>query len=95
MLIGKQTRGIPIKKKKEKRKANKIDKKIKASLTSPPLSLMPTIFGCRDRCITASTGRLRPVFAGTLYRTMGIGLESATCVLKGIKALITLQFNSS
>lgn len=60
---------------------------MEVSLTSPPLSLSPTIFGCWDNCTTASTGRSRKVLAGTLYRTMGTGLEFATCVLKGFKIL--------
>lgn len=48
-------------------------------LTSPPLSLRPRMFGCWDSCITASSGSSRPVLAGTLYRTTGTGLLSATC----------------
>ena len=48
-------------------------------LTSPPLSLSPSMLGCWASLTTASTGRSRPVLAGTLYRTTGTGLLSATC----------------
>lgn len=47
-------------------------------LTSPPLSFRPTMLGCWHSCVTASSGSSRPVLAGTLYRTTGTGLQSAT-----------------
>lgn len=50
-----------------------------ACLTSPPLSFRPRMLGCSDSPITASSGSSRPVLAGTLYRTTGTGLLSATC----------------
>lgn len=61
------------------------------ALTSPPLSLRPTIFGCWESWIIASTGRSRPVFAGTLYNTTGTELESATFE----KKRATMHFNKT
>ena len=56
------------------------------SLTSPPLSFSPIMFGCCARCMTTSGGISMFVLAGTLYNTTGTGLALAT--FKQIKVVV-------
>ena len=45
---------------------------------SPPLSLIPIMFGWSASFATTSDGKSTAVLAGTLYSTTGTGLASAT-----------------
>src|SRR6186997_38500 len=56
------------------------------TVTSPPLSLMPMMFGCDESAAATSVARLTPVKIVTLYRMTGTGDASATAREKVLNA---------